>query len=90
MRAGYSRALACTAALIAIAAIGTTGASGKPTPAPGYKLAGLQYPGKFGVFYDVDRPTKNTLEYKWIESTQSKMGGMTARQVLQKRFDMMK
>ncbi len=58
--------------------------------AAAYKLAGLQYPGKFGVFYDVDRPTKNTLEYKWIESTQSKMDGMTAKQVLQKRFDLMK
>ncbi|HWB04994.1 MAG TPA: thiamine pyrophosphate-dependent enzyme [Verrucomicrobiales bacterium] len=58
--------------------------------AAAYKLAGLQYPGKFGVFYDVDRPTKNTLEYKWIETTQSKMNGMTAKQVLQKRFDMMK
>ena len=55
-----------------------------------YKLAGLQYPGKFGVFYDVDRPSKNTLEYKWIESTRAKMNGMTSKDVLQKRFDMMK
>src|SRR5438477_1876203 len=45
MRAGYSRALAFAAALIAIAAIGTTGASGKPSPAPGYKLADV---GAFG------------------------------------------
>lgn len=55
-----------------------------------YKLAGLQYPGKFGVFYDVDRPTKNTLEYKWIETTRAKAPGATAKQILQKRFDMMK
>ena len=58
--------------------------------AAAYKIAGLQYPGKFGVFYDVDRPSKNTLEYKWIETTRSKMIGMTGKEVLQKRFDMMK
>ena len=55
-----------------------------------YKIAGEQYPGKFGVFYDVDRPTKNALEYKWIESTKAKMNGMSGKDVLQKRFDMMK
>ena len=55
-----------------------------------YKLAAHQYPGKFGVFYDVDRPTKNTLEQKWIDSTKEKMVGVTDRETLQKRFDMMK
>ena len=49
--------------------------------AAAYKIAGLQYPGKFGVFYDVDRPTKNALEYKWIESTRAKMNGMTGKDV---------
>src|SRR5437868_7356335 len=58
MRAGYSRALACTAALIAIAAIGTTGASGKPTPAPGYKLATV---GAFGGEPTITANTKGEL-----------------------------
>ena len=58
--------------------------------AAAYKIAGEQYPGKFGVFYDVDRPTKNALEYKWIESTKAKMNGLSDKDVLQKRFDMMK
>ncbi len=55
-----------------------------------WKLAALQYPGKFGVFYDVDRPTKNTLEQKWIDSTREKLGNPSAKDVLQKRLDMMK
>jgi hypothetical protein len=39
MRMGYSRGLAFAAAAFAIAATVTAGANGKPTPAPGYKLA---------------------------------------------------
>src|SRR2546423_2283868 len=83
MRAGYSRALAFAAALIAIAAIGTTGASGKPSPAPGYKLADV---GAFGgeptitanskgELYDTT-PSGGTLLYKstnhgttWTQAT---------------------
>src|SRR5437763_125801 len=83
MRAGYSRALAVAAALIAIAAIGTTGASGKPSPAPGYKLADV---GAFGgeptitannkgELYDTT-PSGGTLLYKstnqgstWTQAT---------------------
>ena len=33
-----------------------------------YKLAQLPFPGVFGVFYQTDRPTKNALEKKWIET----------------------
>ena len=33
-----------------------------------YKLAQLPFPGVFGVFYQSDRPTKNALEKKWIET----------------------
>ncbi len=40
-----------------------------------FKLADLPSPGKFGVFYDVDRPSKNELEQRWIDSTQAKLGG---------------
>ena len=39
-----------------------------------YKLAQLPFPGVFGVFYQNDRPTKNALEKKWIETTREKTG----------------
>ena len=55
-----------------------------------YKLAGLPFPGLFGVFYESDRPTKNTLEKKWIESTRAKIGEATDLELLQKTFDRMK
>ncbi len=58
--------------------------------AAAYAIANIQYPGKFGVYYDVDRPTKNTLEYNWIDSTRTKLGNPSAKSVLQKRFDAMK
>src|SRR2546423_4382041 len=55
-----------------------------------YKLAQLPFPGVFGVFYQSDRPTKNALEKKWIESSREKTGDATDLQLLQKTFDRMK
>ncbi len=55
-----------------------------------YQLASLQYPGKFGVFYETDRPTKNQLEQQWIESTREKTGGASAADLLASRFASMK
>jgi len=55
-----------------------------------YKLAGQPFPGLFGVFYDVDRPTKNALERKWVETTRAKIGEATDREILQRTFDRMK
>jgi 2-oxoglutarate ferredoxin oxidoreductase subunit beta len=55
-----------------------------------YKLATLPFPGVFGVFYQNDRPTKNSLEKKWIESTREKTGGASDLELLQKTFDRMK
>jgi len=55
-----------------------------------YRLASLQYPGKFGVFYEIDRPSKNQLERQWIESTREKTGGASAAELLSKRFASMK
>ena len=55
-----------------------------------YKLASLPFPGVFGVFYESDRPTKNSLEKKWIDSTREKLGGPSDRDILQKTFDRMK
>src|SRR5712691_10715979 len=55
-----------------------------------YKLAQLPFPGVFGVFYQNDRPTKNALEKKWIESTREKVGNASDLELLQKTFDRMK
>lgn len=55
-----------------------------------FKLAENLTPGKFGVYYKVDRPTKNALEQKWIDDTQSKMGTMTPKDVLKKRLETMR
>ena len=55
-----------------------------------YKLAQLPFPGVFGVFYQNDRPTKNALEKKWVDSTRAKLGQPTDLQLLQKTFDRMK
>lgn len=55
-----------------------------------YRLASLQYPGKFGVFYETDRPTKNQLEQKWIDTTREKTGAAAAADLLASRFSSMK
>ncbi len=55
-----------------------------------YQLATLQYPGKFGVFYETDRPTKNQLEQKWIDSSKEKVGDATAKDLIGSRFASMK
>lgn len=55
-----------------------------------YALADLQYPGKFGVFYEVDRPTKNQLEQTWIDESQKKVEGEDTTSLLKKRFSLMK
>jgi 2-oxoglutarate/2-oxoacid ferredoxin oxidoreductase subunit beta len=46
--------------------------------------------GAFPVFYQSDRPTKNALEKKWIESSREKNGNASDLQLLQKTFDRMK
>jgi 2-oxoglutarate ferredoxin oxidoreductase subunit beta len=55
-----------------------------------YRLADVAFPGLFGVFYEIDRPTKNALEQKWIESTRTKLNHASDVEVLQKTFDRMK
>jgi 2-oxoglutarate ferredoxin oxidoreductase subunit beta len=58
--------------------------------AAAYQLAEDQYPGKFGVFYEEDRPSKNVLEQKWIDSSQEKIGDAKPKDLLRQRFAMMK
>jgi len=55
-----------------------------------YRLANVPFPGLFGVFFESDRPTKNALERKWIESTRKKLGEPSDLELLQSTFDRMK
>ncbi len=55
-----------------------------------FAVANEEWPGRFGVYYETDRPTKNQLEQQWIEDTQKKVGNATTADLLKKRFDAMK
>ncbi len=56
-----------------------------------FAMAEDQYPGKFGVFYQQERPTKNALEQKWIDDSQARLGGEAdPKDLLRKRFAVMK
>ena len=41
-----------------------------------YKLAGEPFPGNFGIFYKVNKPTKNVKEAEIVQSFQSKVVGL--------------
>ena len=55
-----------------------------------YKLASEPFPGRFGIFYKVNKPTKNVNEAAIITSMQEKVKGQEPWQILQKTFDRMK
>ena len=55
-----------------------------------YKLAGEPFPGRFGIFYKVNRATKNANEAQIIASHREKVQGLKDHQILQKSFDRMK
>jgi len=56
-----------------------------------FRLANLDWPGKFGVFYEnKERPTKNSLEQRWIDENLKKTGDTDAKTLLAQRFAMMK
>ncbi len=55
-----------------------------------YKLAGTPFPGHFGIFYKVNRPTKNALEAKIKTTVQEKVKGLKDWEILQKSFNAMK
>jgi 2-oxoglutarate ferredoxin oxidoreductase subunit beta len=55
-----------------------------------YKLAEETFPGKFGIFYQVKRPTKNANEAKIINAAREKVGDQKDWQLLQKTFDRLK
>jgi 2-oxoglutarate ferredoxin oxidoreductase subunit beta len=55
-----------------------------------YKLAGEAFPGYFGVFYKVNKPTKNSKEAGISAAAVEKVKGLKDWQILQKTFDRMK
>lgn len=55
-----------------------------------YKLAGEPFPGRFGIFFKVNRATKNANEAKINASYQEKVTGLKDWQILQKNFDRLK
>ena len=55
-----------------------------------YKLAETPFPGYFGVFYKVNRATKNANEAKIIEKAKAKVGDLKPWQILKSTFDRMK
>jgi 2-oxoglutarate ferredoxin oxidoreductase subunit beta len=58
--------------------------------AAAYKLAGEDFPGSFGIFYKVTKPTKNTREAEINRTLGEKFKGLKDWQILQKNFDRMK
>ena len=55
-----------------------------------YKLANEPFPGYFGIFYKVSKPTKNAKEIGIQEKARAKFEGLKDWQILQKTFGAMK
>ena len=57
--------------------------------AAAYRLAGEPFPGYFGVFYQVQRPSKGAREAELIAAAREKLKGLKDWQILQKTFEKM-
>jgi 2-oxoglutarate ferredoxin oxidoreductase subunit beta len=55
-----------------------------------YKLADEGFPGSFGIFYKVNKPTKNAKEIGINKSAMEKVKGLKDWEILQKSFDRLK
>jgi 2-oxoglutarate ferredoxin oxidoreductase subunit beta len=55
-----------------------------------YELAGEPFPGHFGIFRQVNHPTKNDKELELNAKFQAKVEGLKDWEILQKNFDQMK
>ena len=55
-----------------------------------FRLAGLEGPGVFGVFYQVNRPTKNQLEQGLIDSARTRTKGAADLSLLKDTFSKMR
>ena len=51
-----------------------------------FGLAQLEFPGKFGVFYQSERPSKNDLEQKWINEIHDKQGDLAPQDLMRQNF----
>ncbi|MDB4041642.1 thiamine pyrophosphate-dependent enzyme, partial [Akkermansiaceae bacterium] len=47
-------------------------------------------PGKFGVYYEAQRATKNELERAWLSDAQKSVAGMSEQDILRQRFASMR
>ena len=55
-----------------------------------YKIADEAFPGRFGIFYKANKPTKNAKEAAIQASSMEKVKGLKDWQILQKTFDRLK
>jgi len=55
-----------------------------------YKLADQPFPGSFGIFYKVNKPTKNAKEAAVNAAAMEKVKGLKDWEILRKTFDRMK
>ena len=55
-----------------------------------YKLAGEGFPGSFGIFYKVSKPTKNAKEAEINKAVMEKTKGLKDWEILKKNFDRLK
>ena len=55
-----------------------------------YQLAGTDFPGYFGIFYQADKPTKNAKEADINRAAMEKVKGLKPWEILQKSFDRLK
>jgi 2-oxoglutarate ferredoxin oxidoreductase subunit beta len=55
-----------------------------------YQLADEPFPGYFGIFYQVRRPTKWEVEQRLIEQARKPLAGLASWQILQKSFAKMR
>ena len=54
-----------------------------------FELAQVDFPGRFGVFFQRERPSKNDLEQNWIEEVQAKTGNLSPRDLMRQSFSTM-
>jgi 2-oxoglutarate ferredoxin oxidoreductase subunit beta len=52
-----------------------------------YQLAGTDFPGYFGILYNINKPTKNAKEAEINRGMMEKVKGLKDWQILQKNFD---
>jgi len=55
-----------------------------------YKLADEPFPGYFGIFYKVTKPTKNAKETALNKAAREKVSGLKDWQILKQSFERMK